>query len=105
MCSKTPTSRLILPFDLLLESVVDSIFWLINAGGVTSMPDFLKKFFPVCVQEDRQDEGQKSTANYCKYDNQGFIFIYLSSLYLAGLTATVSLLFSVSTPRGGLEEG
>ncbi|KAK4425691.1 Sugar transport protein 13 [Sesamum alatum] len=54
------------------------------SGGVTSMPDFLKKFFPV-VYRRTQDEGLDS--NYCKYDNQG-LQLFTSSLYLAGLTAT-----------------
>ncbi|KAL0388623.1 UNVERIFIED_CONTAM: Sugar transport protein 13 [Sesamum radiatum] len=54
------------------------------SGGVTSMPDFLKKFFPV-VYRRTQDKGLDS--NYCKYDNQG-LQLFTSSLYLAGLTAT-----------------
>lgn len=52
-------------------------------GGVTSMPSFLKKFFPVVHR--RIEEGGDS--NYCKYDNQG-LQLFTSSLYLAGLTAT-----------------
>lgn len=55
-----------------------------DAGGVTSMPDFLKKFFPV-VYRKTQDPNIES--NYCKYDNQG-LQLFTSSLYLAGLTAT-----------------
>lgn len=54
------------------------------SGGVTSMPDFLKKFFPA-VYERTNNPGLKS--NYCKYDNQG-LQLFTSSLYLAGLTAT-----------------
>ncbi|XP_051128038.1 sugar transport protein 13 [Andrographis paniculata] len=54
------------------------------SGGVTSMPDFLKKFFPV-VYRKTQDPGLNS--NYCKYDNQG-LQLFTSSLYLAGLTST-----------------
>ncbi|XP_073135658.1 sugar transport protein 13-like [Henckelia pumila] len=54
------------------------------SGGVTSMPDFLKKFFP-SVYERTNDPGLNS--NYCKYDNQG-LQLFTSSLYLAGLTAT-----------------
>nr|XP_011464141.1 PREDICTED: sugar transport protein 13-like [Fragaria vesca subsp. vesca] len=38
------------------------------SGGVTSMPDFLKKFFPT-VYRNQQVPGL--TGNYCKYDNQG----------------------------------
>ncbi|PQQ00581.1 sugar transport protein 13 [Prunus yedoensis var. nudiflora] len=39
-----------------------------DAGGVTSMPPFLKQFFPV-VYKKTQQTGLES--NYCKYDNQG----------------------------------
>ncbi|KAK1259339.1 Sugar transport protein 13 [Acorus gramineus] len=53
------------------------------SGGVTSMNDFLKKFFPVVYR--RKTEGD--TNNYCKYDNQG-LQLFTSSLYLAGLTST-----------------
>ncbi|KAJ7959861.1 Sugar transport protein [Quillaja saponaria] len=52
-------------------------------GGVTSMADFLKKFFPGVYQ--RTQEEVNST--YCKYDSHG-IQLFTSSLYLAGLTAT-----------------
>ncbi|XP_021907016.1 sugar transport protein 13 [Carica papaya] len=55
------------------------------SGGVTSMPDFLKKFFPVVYHRTKQDAELDS--NYCKYDNQG-LQLFTSSLYLAGLTAT-----------------
>ncbi|XVF28883.1 hypothetical protein REPUB_Repub15cG0071200 [Reevesia pubescens] len=55
-----------------------------DAGGVTSMPDFLQKFFPV-VYRRTNDPGVNG--NYCKYDNQG-LQLFTSSLYLAGLTAT-----------------
>ncbi|XP_061989386.1 sugar transport protein MST4-like [Rosa rugosa] len=54
------------------------------SGGVTSMPDFLKKFFPVVYQK-QQNPGLDS--NYCKYDNQG-LQLFTSSLYLAALMAT-----------------
>ncbi|KGN57000.1 sugar transport protein 13 [Cucumis sativus] len=55
------------------------------SGGVTSMPDFLKKFFPVVYRKTQLKE--ESDSNYCKYDNQG-LQLFTSSLYLAGLTAT-----------------
>ncbi|RWV96454.1 hypothetical protein GW17_00040834, partial [Ensete ventricosum] len=51
--------------------------------GVTSMDDFLIKFFPKVYR--RKTESKDS--NYCKYDNQG-LQLFTSSLYLAGLTAT-----------------
>ncbi|CAL5354997.1 unnamed protein product [Camellia sinensis] len=54
------------------------------SGGVTSMNDFLKKFFPVVYR--RKTEGNLDS-NYCKYDNQG-LQLFTSSLYLAGLTST-----------------
>ncbi|KAF9607615.1 hypothetical protein IFM89_037543 [Coptis chinensis] len=54
------------------------------SGGVTSMDDFLKKFFPV-VYKKKNEPGLNS--NYCKYDNQG-LQLFTSSLYLAGLVAT-----------------
>ncbi|CAL9775112.1 unnamed protein product [Musa acuminata subsp. burmannicoides] len=53
------------------------------SGGVTSMDDFLIKFFPKVYR--RKTESKDS--NYCKYDNQG-LQLFTSSLYLAGLTAT-----------------
>ncbi|PQQ21637.1 sugar transport protein 13 [Prunus yedoensis var. nudiflora] len=54
------------------------------SGGVTSMPPFLKQFFPV-VYKKTQQTGLES--NYCKYDNQG-LQLFTSSLYLAALIAT-----------------
>ncbi|KAL6216266.1 hypothetical protein ACLB2K_009489 [Fragaria x ananassa] len=55
------------------------------SGGVTSMPDFLKKFFPT-VYRNQQVPGL--TGNYCKYDNQG-LQLFTSSLYLAAIIATL----------------
>ncbi|KAJ4846726.1 Sugar transport protein 13 [Turnera subulata] len=54
------------------------------SGGVTSMPDFLEKFFPVVY---KRTNDPRINSNYCKYDNQG-LQLFTSSLYLAGLTAT-----------------
>ncbi|KAJ0428309.1 putative major facilitator, sugar transporter, major facilitator superfamily [Helianthus annuus] len=53
------------------------------SSGVTSMPDFLKKFFLVVYK--RTIDGNLGS-NYCKYDNQG-LQLFTSLLYLAGLTA------------------
>ncbi|XP_077210275.1 sugar transport protein MST4-like [Tasmannia lanceolata] len=53
------------------------------SGGVTSMDDFLVKFFPVVYRKKHQADN----SNYCKYDNQG-LQLFTSSLYLAGLTST-----------------
>ncbi|QCD91858.1 sugar transport protein 13 [Vigna unguiculata] len=55
------------------------------SGGVTSMPPFLKKFFPTVYRKTVEEKDLGS--NYCKYDNQG-LQLFTSSLYLAGLTAT-----------------
>ncbi|GMY27457.1 sugar transport protein 13 [Fagus crenata] len=65
------------------------------SGGVTSMPPFLKKFFPV-VYKKTQETGLDS--NYCKYDNEG-LQLFTSSLYLAALTAT--LFASITTRKLG----
>ncbi|CAL8991745.1 unnamed protein product [Prunus brigantina] len=54
------------------------------SGGVTSMPEFLREFFPV-VYKRQQIPGLES--NYCKYDNQG-LQLFTSSLYIAALIAT-----------------
>ncbi|KAJ6777709.1 SOLUTE CARRIER FAMILY 2 FACILITATED GLUCOSE TRANSPORTER [Salix koriyanagi] len=53
------------------------------SGGVTSMDDFLEKFFPAVYlkkHEARED-------NYCKYDNQ-FLQLFTSSLYLAAIVSS-----------------
>ncbi|KAF3437621.1 hypothetical protein FNV43_RR20377 [Rhamnella rubrinervis] len=55
------------------------------SGGVTSMPDFLKKFFPTVYRKTQK--GGEDRSNYCKYDNQG-LQLFTSSLYLAALVAT-----------------
>ncbi|KAG8074071.1 hypothetical protein GUJ93_ZPchr0006g46098 [Zizania palustris] len=52
-------------------------------GGVTSMDDFLREFFPTVLKKKHEDK----ESNYCKYDNQG-LQLFTSSLYLAGLIAT-----------------
>ncbi|CAN6453613.1 unnamed protein product [Victoria cruziana] len=56
------------------------------SGGVTSMDDFLKKFFPKVYRRTKV-AGGGNDSNYCQYDNQG-LQLFTSSLYLAGLTAT-----------------
>ncbi|CAK9226901.1 unnamed protein product [Sphagnum troendelagicum] len=64
------------------------------SGGVTSMNDFLIKFFPVVYK--RKLSAQES--DYCKYDNQG-LQAFTSSLYIAGLLAT--LVASYTTRKWG----
>ncbi|PIA42818.1 hypothetical protein AQUCO_02000335v1 [Aquilegia coerulea] len=54
------------------------------SGGVTSMDDFLKEFFPKVYR--RKKEHLKET-DYCKYDNQ-LLTLFTSSLYFAGLIST-----------------
>lgn len=54
------------------------------SGGVTSMDDFLKDFFPKVYR--RKQEHLKET-DYCKYDNQ-ILTLFTSSLYFAGLIST-----------------
>lgn len=54
------------------------------SGGVTSMDDFLKKFFPHVY---RRKQHHLHETDYCKYDNQ-LLTLFTSSLYLAGLVAT-----------------
>jgi MFS family permease len=63
------------------------------SGGVTSMPEFLKEFFPT-VYKNQQDPGL--TGNYCKYDNQG-LQLFTSSLYLAALLATFFASYTTKT--------
>ncbi|KAM0952047.1 putative sugar transport protein STP/MST-like, plant [Dioscorea sansibarensis] len=53
------------------------------SGGVTSMDDFLKRFFHgVYVKKHEAKEN-----NYCKYNNQG-LQLFTSSLYLAAIIAS-----------------
>lgn len=54
------------------------------SGGVTSMDDFLKEFFPKVYR--RKQENLKET-DYCKYDNQ-VLTLFTSSLYFAALVST-----------------
>ena len=61
------------------------------SGGVTSMEDFQREFFPTVLRKRRENKG----SNYCRYDNQG-LQLFTSSLYLADL---VSTLFASYTTR------
>ncbi|MED6180607.1 hypothetical protein PIB30_011643 [Stylosanthes scabra] len=54
------------------------------SGGVTSMDDFLVKFFPDVYK--RKHEHLKET-DYCKYDNQ-LLTLFTSSLYFSALVMT-----------------
>ncbi|EFJ38553.1 hypothetical protein SELMODRAFT_437470 [Selaginella moellendorffii] len=66
------------------------------SGGVTSMNDFLGKFFPSILRKKLELAGKEG--NYCKYDDQG-LQAFTSSLYLAGLVATFAA--SYTTQRFG----
>ncbi|XP_010244794.1 PREDICTED: sugar transport protein 7-like [Nelumbo nucifera] len=55
------------------------------SGGVTSMDDFLHKFFPAILYRKRHTK----ESNYCKYNNHG-LAAFTSSLYLAGLVASLA---------------
>ncbi|KMT04487.1 hypothetical protein BVRB_8g181530 [Beta vulgaris subsp. vulgaris] len=65
------------------------------SGGVTSMPDFLKKFFPSVYRKEALD---KSVNQYCKFDSVT-LTLFTSSLYVAALVA--SLVASVVTRKLG----
>ncbi|XP_055800834.1 sugar transport protein 14-like [Solanum dulcamara] len=54
------------------------------SGGVSSMDDFLKIFFPKVYK--RKQEHLEET-DYCKYDNQ-ILTLFTSSLYIAALIST-----------------
>ncbi|KAG0454873.1 hypothetical protein HPP92_024165 [Vanilla planifolia] len=54
------------------------------SSGVTSMDDFLKKFFPKTYH---RKHAHLHETDYCKYDNQ-ILTLFTSSLYFAGLLST-----------------
>ncbi|XP_010522016.1 PREDICTED: sugar transport protein 11-like isoform X2 [Tarenaya hassleriana] len=55
------------------------------SGGVTSMEEFLTKFFPDVLR--LQHQKSKTDTQYCKYDNE-LLTLFTSSLYLAALFAS-----------------
>ncbi|CAO2842728.1 unnamed protein product [Amaranthus hypochondriacus] len=65
------------------------------SGGVTSMADFLSKFFPSVYAKEKAD---KSINQYCKFDSVT-LTLFTSSLYLAALLA--SLVASTVTRKFG----
>ncbi|KAK7280149.1 hypothetical protein RJT34_25211 [Clitoria ternatea] len=69
------------------------------SGGVTSMPSFLKRFFPDVYQKIQAHNEDDS--NYCKYDNQK-LQLFTSSLYIAALVA--SLFASIVTRKLGRKQ-
>ncbi|GMH13694.1 hypothetical protein Nepgr_015535 [Nepenthes gracilis] len=54
------------------------------SGGVTSMDDFLKEFFPHVY---RRKHAHLHETDYCKYDDQ-ILTLFTSSLYYAALVST-----------------
>ncbi|KAJ4953552.1 hypothetical protein NE237_030384 [Protea cynaroides] len=54
------------------------------SGGVTSMDDFLIRFFPSIYRRKQQ---HLSETDYCKYDSQ-ILTLFTSSLYFAALVST-----------------
>ncbi|OVA20271.1 Sugar/inositol transporter [Macleaya cordata] len=65
------------------------------SGGVTSMDDFLKEFFPKVY---RRKQAHLTETDYCKYDNQ-ILTLFTSSLYFAGLVSTFGASY-VTRTRG-----
>ncbi|GAV67431.1 Sugar_tr domain-containing protein [Cephalotus follicularis] len=65
------------------------------SGGVTSMPSFLKKFFPSVY---RKQQDHNSSNQYCQYDSET-LTLFTSSLYLAALLS--SLVASTVTRKFG----
>lgn len=53
------------------------------SGGVTSMDDFLRKFFPHVYERKKHAHEN----NYCKFDDEK-LQLFTSSLYLAALVAS-----------------
>ncbi|KAL5697308.1 Sugar transport protein mst6 [Ranunculus cassubicifolius] len=62
------------------------------SGGVTSMDDFLKKFFPTVYKKEKEATGGNQ---YCKFDSQ-LLTSFTSSLYVAALVASF---FASATTR------
>eukprot|EP00250_Pteridium_aquilinum_P019350 c24393_g2_i7 orf=436-810(-) len=53
------------------------------SGGVTSMDDFLLKFYPGVYEK----KNNATTDNYCKFDSQ-LLTLFTSSLFLTSLIAS-----------------
>ncbi|KAF8090672.1 hypothetical protein N665_0469s0009 [Sinapis alba] len=65
------------------------------SGGVTSMPSFLRRFFPSVYRKQQEDA---TTNQYCQYDSPT-LTLFTSSLYLAALIS--SLVASTVTRKFG----
>ncbi|KAL6568806.1 Sugar transport protein 10 [Orobanche hederae] len=66
------------------------------SGGVTSMDEFLRKFFPSVYAKQLNATGHES--QYCKFENH-LLTLFTSSLYVAALVA--SFLASATTRKFG----
>lgn len=55
------------------------------SGGVTSMDEFLLKFFPSVYRKSKDESSDEN--QYCKFDSQ-LLTLFTSSLYLAALVAS-----------------
>ncbi|XP_021741457.1 sugar transport protein 14-like [Chenopodium quinoa] len=63
------------------------------SGGVTSMDDFLKEFFPKVY---RRKHAHLLETDYCKYDDQ-ILTLFTSSLYYAALVSTFGASYMTRT--------
>ncbi|EOX99090.1 Major facilitator superfamily protein [Theobroma cacao] len=72
-CMVAATGGLIFGYDLGIS------------GGVTSMEEFLKLFFPSVHKNQKNKTGHEN--NWCKFDSQ-LLTLFTSSLYLAALVAS-----------------
>ncbi|XP_050216296.1 sugar transport protein 14-like [Mercurialis annua] len=63
------------------------------SGGVTSMDDFLKEFFPAVYEKKH---AHLHETDYCKYDNQ-ILTLFTSSLYFAALFAAFGASYCTRT--------
>ncbi|GER27194.1 sugar transporter [Striga asiatica] len=79
------TFRFCFPFCCFIY-LFDFLFFSIGTGGVTSMDQFLEKFFPSVYRRQRADS---STNQYCKFDSVT-LTVFTSSLYLAALCSSVA---------------
>uniref|UniRef100_A0A5B6YQ88 Putative sugar transport protein 10 n=1 Tax=Davidia involucrata TaxID=16924 RepID=A0A5B6YQ88_DAVIN len=93
-CMVAATGGLIFGYDLGIS------------GGVTSMDEFLSKFFPSVYRKEKNMSGHENN-QYCKFDSQ-LLTMFTSSLYVAALIAsffasTVTRIFGrkVSMCTGG----
>ncbi|KAK3153295.1 hypothetical protein QOZ80_2BG0170380 [Eleusine coracana subsp. coracana] len=64
------------------------------SGGVTSMNSFLKRFFPEVYRQKQESK----VSHYCQFNSE-LLTLFTSSLYIAGLVAT--LIASTVTRRFG----